>query len=121
MTETEALAYLKSLVAATTAPTLTDAEVTTIRDLNRLVDSDKRAPGDTDWEPTYDFLRAAAHGWELKAGKSSDHHQVTLRGNRATSAQQVFEHCMQMASYYRKKRLGTITIANSQPRQPIEL
>jgi hypothetical protein len=109
MTQKEAIDLLKAECAAGFDPKLSNTELASILLRFQLADSDGRAPSDEDWAPTYDLNRAAAAGWMMKAGKASNHHAVTMKG-RIFSAQQVYDHCMEMAREYKKRIGGTITV-----------
>lgn len=111
MTESEARALLKLMTSASTEPKLTDDEINLILSTAKLSDTEGRAPSDAEWEPTWDLNRAAARGWDIKAGRASDHHAVTING-RVFSAQQVYEHCEEQARKYRKRIAGTIAVEN---------
>lgn len=109
MTQSEALNLLKSETAAGFDPKLSNTELEQILSRCKLADSAGRAPSDEDWELTYDFNRAAAQGWMVKAGKATSHHAVTIKG-RIFSAQQVYDHCIEMAREYKRRIGGTSTL-----------
>lgn len=70
MTREEARDALRELAAATTAPTLSDAELDVALTASRLVDSEGRPPSDPDYvEENWDLNYAAAACYDLKAAK----------------------------------------------------
>lgn len=70
MTREEARDALRELAAATTAPTLSDAELDVALTAARLVDSEGRPPSDPDYvEENWDLYYAAAACYDLKSAK----------------------------------------------------
>lgn len=67
-----------------------------------IPDDDGRYLDDHDWEPTYDFNRAAAAGWELKAGKVAADYTITIE-QRELNRGQMIDNFLKMAQTYRKK------------------
>lgn len=60
------------------------------------------------WYGRWDFNRAAAEGWRIKAGLVSNRHSFgSNQGNY--NPEQVFEHCNQMAAMYAAKTISAIT------------
>lgn len=61
------------------------------------------------WSGPWDFNRAAAEGWRIKAANVSNRHDFgSNQGNYNPS--QVFEHCVKMAEYYASRQIGTIDV-----------
>lgn len=63
------------------------------------------------WQGTWDFYRAAAEGWTIKAGLVSNRHAFgSNQGNY--NPEQLFDHCMKMAEYYKAKLVSSIRLAS---------
>lgn len=61
------------------------------------------------WYGRWDFNRAAAEGWRVKAGMVSNRHDFgSNQGNYNPS--QLFEHCNKMAEVYAAKTVGAIAL-----------
>lgn len=114
MTEEEARARLESMVAWSTAPTLTEAEVDDLLDQARRADSDGLAPDDDGWTPTWHFASAAAAGWRLKAGKVSGEFSFTSDG-QTHHRNEVHEMCLAMADRYARGAVGSIPLLRDDP------
>jgi hypothetical protein len=119
MTLIEARKQLELLTQSGVDPQLTGGELDRLLEMSKVADAAGNAPSSSDWDPTYDLNRAAQMGWEAKAGKSADHHQISI-GDRTQATQQVHDQCLKMAAMYRRRRMGTITTQNasSSSRQP---
>lgn len=61
------------------------------------------------WTPTHDMNMAAATAWELKAGKTSDKTTFGADGG-SFNPQQVYDHCMSMATLYRSKVMQRVSL-----------
>jgi hypothetical protein len=61
------------------------------------------------WTGTWDFNRAAAEGWRIKAGSVSNRHDFGSNQGNYNPAQ-VFEHCLKMADYYAAKVISSINL-----------
>lgn len=64
-----------------------------------------------EWEPTWNLNRAAARGWEIKAGKCAGAYDVTVDGQnmrRSTSAAA----CREQAALYRRRAAATLETAD---------
>ena len=110
MTLAEATARLERMTASTVDPTLTDDEITDLLTAAARVDTDGLAPTDDDWTGTWDLNFAAAEGWRWKAGKVAERFAANLDGANL-ARQQIFEHCLAMATNYSRRVVGTFTIA----------
>lgn len=108
MTREEARARLALLVQSCAEPCLDDHEVDQVLAQHTCADVAGLSPSEEDWQPTYDFVAAAVTGWQLKAAKASQLHNVTLPGGRTFAASQLFAHCQAMAETYRKRIAMTI-------------
>lgn len=63
----------------------------------------------TAWAGSWDFYRAAAEGWRIKAGNVSNRHDFGSNQGNYNPAQ-VFDHCIKMADLYAAKTIGTINV-----------
>lgn len=64
----------------------------------------------TAWSGTWDFNRAAAEGWRIKAGLVSNRHQFgSNQGNY--NPEQLFDHCMKMVDHYAARGIAVIQMA----------
>ncbi len=113
MTEAEARAQLERMIAHTTFPVLSVADVDTLIALAKRPDSEGREPTDIGWVPTWNLDAAAATGWEWKAGRTSGDFNFGEDGQRFDRAQ-VHQHCLAMADMYgrHRGRSGSITITS---------
>jgi hypothetical protein len=67
--------------------------------------------GQSIWTGTWDFFRAAAEGWRIKAGLVSNRHAFgSNQGNY--NPEQLFEHCMRMAGHYEAKGVSSMQLAS---------
>lgn len=61
------------------------------------------------WVGTWDFNRAAAEGWRVKAGLVSNRHAFgSNQGNY--NPEQLFDHCMKMVDHYAARGMALITM-----------
>ncbi len=104
MTQDEAVERLGALCAATSDPKLTDDDLLIALAAGSLADANGLQPTDTLWSPTYDLNRAAAQGWELKAGKAASDVDFQDAGG-SYQLSQVVDHCTRMAARYRSRRM----------------
>ena len=58
-----------------------------------------------DWEQIYNIRRAVYEAWVLKAQKASEYYAFSEDG-QSFQAQQVYEHCMKMASRFMPVTVG---------------
>jgi hypothetical protein len=111
MEEAAARAKLEDMVAASTFPTLSTEQVDRLLAEAKRTDKDGHAPDDDDWSGLYDLNYAAAAGWRIKAGMTSNRHSFgSNQGNY--NPEQVFEHCMKMADHYAAKQVSSILLAS---------
>ncbi len=89
-----ARALLEDALALTTKPTLAAAQVTRAFSLA----SSLNAAGEVIYISA-DLNRAAAWGWNIKAGLTSDQYDLG-GGDRKLTRDQWFQHCMTMAAMY---------------------
>ena len=62
------------------------------------------------WYGEWDFNRAAAEGWRIKAGMVSNRH--TFGSNQGNyNPEQIFDHCMKMADYFAAKQTASVVLA----------
>lgn len=102
MTRDEAREQLRTLAAAATSPTLSDAELDVALTAARLPDNEGRAPSDPAYvEESFDLNYAAAECYELKAAKLSS----TAFLKKFTSENATFEkdrpNYLALADWYR--------------------
>lgn len=79
----EALAYIAARVAPDDDPALSATEVAGLLELAAVRDSDRHAPSDDDWAPTYSprgCYAAIAEGWAIKRGKTVGRFDFTTDG-----------------------------------------
>jgi hypothetical protein len=108
MTNLEARDRLAILVQAKANPTLCPPELDFCLERARVCDAGGLVPADPAWAGAWDFNVAAREGWELKAGKAANYHDIAV-DNRAFSANQVFKDCQAQADRYRRRIAGTIS------------
>ena len=101
MTEEQALALLKGMVAADDTPSLDDETVEALLDGCALNDAEGRAPSDLDWIPTYNMNAAAYEGWTLKAAKAAGMIDFTADGHSFKRSDYI-KHCLMMQAHYKK-------------------
>jgi len=102
MTEAEALAALRRMADADAEPALSDADLADCLAMSRLADALGRAPGDPNWEPTWDLNRGAAEAWRRRAGRLAGRYDLTADGQTFRRSQAI-EHCERMAAQYRRR------------------
>lgn len=100
---------LGRMVAWTSEPVLTPAELDDLLLLARRPDPDGIFPDQTGWTPTFDLNAAAAEGWRWKAGKQAPVHDISTDDQSARRAQ-IYEHCLLMADRYARKVVGSIRV-----------
>jgi hypothetical protein len=98
---------LKLLTAWDVEPTLTEEELEDLLGAASKEDAAGLAPGDEDWEPTYDLDRAAARVWLVKAARASATVEAASE-DTGTATSRVFENCLAMVRFYSAKRSGTV-------------
>lgn len=103
-------AQLRAMVQASSEPLLTDDEITTLLSLTAVVDADGLAPTHDDWTATYDLNRAAAMGWEWKAGKVANQFNFSSEERSKYERSQVYNQCMASARMYKSRIHGTASI-----------
>lgn len=91
-----ARALLEDALALTTKPTLTTAQVNRAFSLASSLDID----GVTVRYTATDLNRAAAWGWNVKAGLTSDQYDLKGGQGKELTRDQWFQHCMTMAARY---------------------
>lgn len=102
LTAEQALAHLQLMIAAETAPTITEPEAEDLLELFTIRDAD-------DVVLRYDLARAAAEGWRIKAGRASGCVDVAADGIRL-SKHQLFAACMDMAARYGRLDSGSTLV-----------
>lgn len=108
MADLTPLDRLKVMLASTEEPLLSDDEIADLLLQARRPDVDGNAIDSDDWTPTYNLDAAASTGWEWKAGRATPGFSFGEDG-QMFSRQQIFDHCMQMASQYRRSS-GSATV-----------
>lgn len=93
MTECEAIDQVKIDAAPETYPQLEDWELRTLLVRYVLTDGSYDSEG---------VQKAIADAWDVKTGRASDHHSVSING-RGFSAEQVKTHCEERAKFYRRR------------------
>jgi hypothetical protein len=91
-----ALEKLKKLTAWDGEPALTEGELEDILEAACLIDGDGIAPAEEDWSPTYDFNRAAAEAWLIKAARAASLVEVDPPESGVVTSK-VFDNCRAMA------------------------
>ena len=85
LTQEQALAQLRGMVAWQIDPVLNDGEMDVLLTFAAVADALSRPPVDADWVPTYSVVMlnaSAAEGWRWKAGKlTADKTHSDDRGN----------------------------------------
>jgi hypothetical protein len=99
-------ARLKSMVAWSTDPTLSQGDITTLLTASQRADSTGKSPGDAGYVPTYALDWAAREAWTWKAGSCADRYRVVGDGTEL-ERNQVFQHCERMFTLYDKRYLST--------------
>jgi hypothetical protein len=107
MTALEARDLLAVMTAAKSNPTLCPPELDYCLSRARVSDPHGNPPNSPDWCGTWNLNLAAREGWELKAGKAANYHDVTI-DHRLFAANQVFKDCQAQADRYRNRLAGTI-------------
>jgi hypothetical protein len=110
LTEAQAFERLRSMVAASSEPTLDDGEIADLLTAARRVDKWELRPDDTGWEPTYDLNAAAAEGWRRKAGKVAASFDFAVDGD-SYSESQTRAACLEMAATYASRTAGSVSFS----------
>jgi hypothetical protein len=111
MTRAEALARLRAMTAADSAPTLTGEEIETLLAMNALADSSGVAPGGTDYVETWDLNRAAAEGWRWKAAKVAGEFDFQADGAQYNRSQKL-DMCNKMVAQYQRRIISYAVVAS---------
>jgi hypothetical protein len=98
---------LKIITDYATEPVLSSNDLSYLLSISRVIDPDWRTPDDTNWEPTYDVLHAAAQGWLLKASRLVNRY-LFMSGGKMFARQQMFDHCMMMYKRYASKSIRAV-------------
>lgn len=97
-------------VTAATAPTWPDLDDRGGPSGHQVTDGDVRwIDNGSAWRPSWDLVRAAAAGWESKAGKAVGMFDFAT-GDQEFSRSQVVAQCREMARHYRSKIVGSALI-----------
>lgn len=126
MTPEQAERRLRSMTAASSLELpLSDEEIEDLLSLARRPDILGYAPGEPEWEPTYDLDAAAAEGWRWKAGKTTTRVTVGASGSNVQQSDS-FAFCMQMVAEFQAASsaasgagaIGFIEVTNGNPVYP---
>lgn len=98
---------LKLMTAWDVEPTLTGEELEDLLGSASKEDASGLAPGDDEWEPTYDLNRAAAHVWLVKAARASATVEAASE-DTGNATSRVFRNCLAMARFFSARRSGTV-------------
>lgn len=109
MDETQARDSLAAMVGIEDVPSLSGEEFELLVIFAQIRDANGVRPSDTGWVPTYNLARAAARGWQWKAGRIASVYNVSGDGQSLTRAQW-FDHCLAMVKLYSSSSLGTIQV-----------
>lgn len=101
MAELTAEALLRSMVAASDDPELSDDEIATLLAASAVADSNGFAPTSDSWTPTYNLNIGARSGWKLKMAKTAGRYDFGSDIHRV-SRSQFFAHCQEMVRQYSK-------------------
>lgn len=125
MTEDDALTRIKAMTAWDTDPSLSLAEVTTLRNMSRIEDRWGVWPLNTDgtlntsWEPTYNLNIGAAEGWRWKAARAESIASGAVTSIRVGDVSKTYssaaERFMDKANTYAKKVSGSVRVSNVPP------
>lgn len=123
MTREEAREALREMAAATTAPTLTDAELDVALTAARKPDDEGRPPSDPDFvEENWDLFYAAAECYELKAVKMLGTGRIKKFSSEGSSFEKEGPDFDAIADWYRDKSTaggsGSVTIVEIETRPP---
>lgn len=81
---------LTSMIGGATAePVLSPEELADCLLRAAVPDSAGNFTASTDWVPSYDYARAAANGWRLKAAKVAADYSITIEGRELNRGQMV--------------------------------
>ncbi len=117
MTAEQALARLRRMVAYNVEPVLDEAALADLVVISQVADRQGYAPADDNWTPTYDLNRGAAEGWRWKAAAAAAHFDFKADGAEF-SREQVQQHCLEMASRYAAKIVGTVQMKGATALSP---
>jgi hypothetical protein len=101
---------LRDMVQASSAPSLSDAEVESLLHQARRADTYGLAPNATGWTPSYNLNAAAAEGWRRKAGKVAGEFDFSTDGQSFSRSQQ-YRACLDMAAQYARKASASVSLA----------
>jgi hypothetical protein len=101
MDEAAARARIERLTAHDVDPILDTADIDDLVGVAKSFDSLGRLPTDPEWEPTWDIYKAAAAGWDIKAGRAAGDFRFE-EDNAVFHREQVFRHCSAMSQRYRR-------------------
>lgn len=110
MNRVTAKARLSLMVASSSNPVLSDADMNTLTDLARRQDAAGRWPSDAAYDgddATYDLNAAAAQGWGWKAGKVAGDFNFSADGASYSKAD-VLAHCQEREAFYGGKVRGSM-------------
>jgi hypothetical protein len=96
-----ALTDLK-LILGPEEPVITDPDLQSILDANRVRDDDGFYVGDTAYVTTYDMNRAAAKAFRVKAARVAAEYDVSIEG-RSLMRSYMYRQLMDMAREYAKR------------------
>lgn len=116
MNATDALAELRALTAADTAPALAAADLDRLLAKAAVADAAGLLPSDPAWTPTYappGLRRAAAQGWREKAGRVSAEFDVEAGTGTKFSRSQKIAHCLAMAKELSRGSAATLLVEGS--------
>jgi len=100
---------VKRLAAWDKEPTITEDDLEAVIEQYQVIDANGVLPTEDDYEPTYNINLAIAECWDIKAGRATELISTDLDGDRM-SADQIYEHCVQMAKKYRKRTSVSVRI-----------
>lgn len=103
---------LQSMTAASTEPTLSEAELDELLVMSALPDVDGALPTDDDWVPTYDLNRGAAEGWRWKAAKVATHFDFSQPEGQNLSRSQKHKAMLEMADRYAKRIAASVDMGS---------
>lgn len=109
MEAADARERLESMVAASSSPTLTTAEVDQLMLIAARPDGDGLLPDAGGWSGTYDLNAAAAEGWRWKAAKVAGDFTFATDGQTFNRSDMV-KACQAMALTYSKRVAGSIPL-----------
>ncbi len=102
----DAARRLQRMTAASTEPVICQQDLLDILMGCRLADAEGRAPGNDDWDGSYDMNLAAAEVFEAKAAAVSADFDFAADGASYKRSQKV-DHFLGLAKSYRSKRAAS--------------